>query len=106
MLLSSRDFLQKIQRSVSIVLQDESLPAAEGFLGGKVIPRETKVSVFVYGLHHDPKIYPHPENFILERFAGATDRSPYAYIPFSAGSRNCIGNGFANRNNQCLTINF
>lgn len=61
---------------------------------GKVIPKAVKATVFIYGMHNDPAVYPDPEKFIPERFSGVEARSPYAYIPFSAGSRNCIGRTF------------
>lgn len=61
---------------------------------GTRIQKDTKAVIFAYGLHHNPIVYPDPEKFDPERFAGPTNRSPYAYIPFSVGSRNCIGNLF------------
>lgn len=42
----------------------------------------------------DPKIWSNPEQFIPERFDVETSSeksNPFSYIPFSAGSRNCIG---------------
>ncbi|KAF2878641.1 hypothetical protein ILUMI_27530 [Ignelater luminosus] len=62
-----------------------------------ILPKGLTIGIFAYGLHRDPEIYPNPEHFDPERFTleKQAERSPYAYIPFSAGPRNCIGQKFA-----------
>jgi cytochrome P450 len=53
--------------------------------------------LFYYGLHHNPAVWEKPEIFSPERFLPdpTTARSQFAWIPFSAGPRKCIGDEFA-----------
>ncbi|RDW70984.1 hypothetical protein BP6252_07547 [Coleophoma cylindrospora] len=58
------------------------------------IPPGTIVGAWISQLHKDPRIWPDAESFIPERWLHAykgveVDRK--AFIPFSGGSRNCIG---------------
>ncbi|KAK5648493.1 hypothetical protein RI129_003385 [Pyrocoelia pectoralis] len=64
---------------------------------GYILPKNTKIHIHIYDLHHNPKIYPDPYKFDPERFnaVNSKHRHPFAYIPFSAGPRNCIGQRFA-----------
>jgi cytochrome P450 len=50
-----------------------------------------------YVIHHDPRWYPDPERFDPERFSDeeVAGRHPYAYFPFGAGIRGCVGSPFA-----------
>jgi len=51
----------------------------------------------IYLSHRDPKEWENPNEFIPERFdtpAGQRAYTPYAFVPFGGGLRNCIGAGF------------
>lgn len=63
------------------------------FTGGYVLPKGVTIAMLIYGMHHNPQVYPDPEEFKPERFfpENSVGRHPYAFIPFSAGPRNCIG---------------
>lgn len=63
------------------------------FLDGHKIPAGVMVQLHIYELHRDPKYFPEPEKFNPDRFLPENFKNihPFAYLPFSAGSRNCIG---------------
>lgn len=59
-------------------------------IDGKLIPKGSSVGVTPYLMGYDPKIFKDPETFFPERFlVDSINQNPYAYVPFSAGSRNC-----------------
>jgi cytochrome P450 len=71
---------------------------AEDIIDGHVIPRGAQVLVSPYALHRHPQLWAAPDRFAPElHFAPevARERSRFAYIPFSAGPRQCIGNALA-----------
>lgn len=66
--------------------------------GGYTFPKDMNIYVSPYLLRKNPEIYPEPEKFNPHRFEAerSYDKvNPFSYIPFSAGSRNCIGQKFA-----------
>jgi cytochrome P450 len=66
-------------------------------LDGRLLPAGSPVYVPVYAVHRHERLWEEPDRFDPERFrperAQARDR--YAYLPFGAGPRICIGMGFA-----------
>ena len=66
-------------------------------LGGYLVRRGSWVFLYPYVTHRDPRFFPDPLRFDPERFAAAPARPipKYAYIPFGAGPRACVGNTFA-----------
>ena len=64
------------------------------------IPSGTTILIFVYHVHRLEEFYPEPNKFIPERFDKNNHKynqkhHPFAYLPFSAGPRNCIGIRYA-----------
>ncbi|XP_030616906.1 cytochrome P450 4A11-like [Delphinapterus leucas] len=50
-------------------------------------PTGVPLSLFFYGLHHNPKVWPNPEVFDPSRFAPGSSQHSHAFLPFSGGSR-------------------
>lgn len=47
-------------------------------------------------MFRDPQYFSNPDEFNPDRFIAIDETTnPYVFIPFSAGSRNCIGQKFA-----------
>uniref|UniRef100_A0A8D1HP03 Cytochrome P450 4A11 n=1 Tax=Sus scrofa TaxID=9823 RepID=A0A8D1HP03_PIG len=65
------------------------------FPDGRSLPAGIILSLSIYGLHHNPQVWPNPEEFDPSRFAPGSARHSHAFMPFSGGSRNCIGKQFA-----------
>jgi cytochrome P450 len=66
-------------------------------LGGYLIPPRSDVLLPLYLLHRHPRFWKDPEAFSPERFAPENEaqRPRFAYMPFAAGPRHCIGETFA-----------
>ncbi|XP_053692189.1 cytochrome P450 4C1-like [Sabethes cyaneus] len=66
-------------------------------MNGTTIKSGQDFLIPIYVIHRNPEVYPDPEKFDPDRFSDMTEsnRGPYDYIPFSAGSRNCIGQRYA-----------
>jgi cytochrome P450 len=62
-------------------------------LGGFTVPAKSNVLLPLYLLHRHPQFWREPERFDPERFAPEheAERPRFAYMPFAAGPRHCIG---------------
>ncbi|KAL6443558.1 hypothetical protein ACFW04_001602 [Cataglyphis niger] len=65
--------------------------------GDYTVPGGCTVVVTTFKMHRQPHIYPNPEvfdpdNFLPEKTA---NRHYYAFVPFSAGPRSCVGRKYA-----------
>ena len=66
-------------------------------LDGVPVAAGSTVLLPVLHTHTDPRFWPDPERFDPDRFApeAKAGRHKFAYLPFSAGRRGCIGEQFA-----------
>ncbi|TAK12074.1 MAG: cytochrome P450 [Anaerolineae bacterium] len=63
-------------------------------MGGAEFPAGTNVGLSAFVSHRLPEVFSNPDKFLPERWANLSP-TPYEFIPFSAGSRMCLGAVFA-----------
>ena len=66
-------------------------------MGGYDIPAGSTIYVSLYATHRLPECWPDPERFDPDRFLPeiSARRPRFAFIPFAAGHRNCVGANLA-----------
>lgn len=71
--------------------------SAPGVLGDFVLPAGADVVFSPYVVHRDPVVYPEPARFDPGRWSAERSVSipRTAFLPFGAGTRQCIGDNFA-----------
>ncbi|XP_023243857.1 cytochrome P450 4c3-like [Centruroides sculpturatus] len=76
-------------------------------VGDYIFPAKSSLVINIYGIHHNPTVFENPEVFNPDRFLpeNCDKRHPFAFVPFSAGPRNCIGQRFAMREMKTVLSN-
>ncbi|XP_017123345.1 probable cytochrome P450 4p2 [Drosophila elegans] len=73
---------------------------------GLILPKGSQINLHVFDIHRNPKYWDSPDEFRPERFLpeNCQKRHTYAFIPFSAGQRNCIGQKYAMQEMKTLIV--
>lgn len=61
---------------------------------GYPVPANTLVYGGIYLTHHNPRLYPEPQQFNPDRFL-ERQYTPYEFLPFGGGVRRCLGEALA-----------
>jgi cytochrome P450 len=86
--------LEEVMRLYPPVWMLSRLAQEDDEVGGYPVPAGADVLICPYTLHRHPEFWDAPERFDPDRFDPdrAMSRPRYAYIPFGAGPRFCVGN--------------
>ncbi|GJJ06950.1 hypothetical protein Clacol_001146 [Clathrus columnatus] len=78
-----------------ITVEDSMLPTLRpnGSIEQVFVPANTEIRLDTVGTHYNPRYWPDPMAFKPSRFMEDYNRD--AFVPFSVGSRACIGRGFS-----------
>lgn len=72
----------------------------------RIVPKNSVVMIPINRICRNPDVFEDPDTFKPERFQienQSTEKfNPFAFIPFSAGPRNCVGQKFAMHEIKCI----
>lgn len=93
----TRQVLEETMRLYPPVPTFDRVALGPDEVAGETIRKGTVVIVSPFALHRHETLWDEPERFDPARFApeAVKARHRFAYIPFNAGPRSCIGSGFA-----------
>ncbi len=92
-----RQVVDETLRLRSPVAMNARTAVADDDLMGFRVNAGDVVMPFFYAVHRHPEFWKDPEKFDPDRFTADQNRArdPWTYLPFAAGSRQCIGNMFS-----------
>lgn len=91
-------FLDEVQRLSTLVpLSVEHRVSEDTELNGFTISSKAIIFINLYGVHHDPHLFPDPDVFDPARFLDESGdyKASEFLIPFSVGRRSCLGEALA-----------
>lgn len=91
----ARQVIEETMRLYPVAWLVRRQAIADDRLGGYVLPARAEVYVPIYFIQRNPALWPAPDEFQPDRFAGEEAPARLAMLPFSAGPRNCIGDHFS-----------
>jgi cytochrome P450 len=90
---------------VSSYYEDTAVPLGE--TGREVVlPKGAYIVMGLQWIQRNEDHWQNPDQFDPERFTNFDPQIPFSYMPFSAGSRNCIGQRFAILEMKYIIANF
>ncbi|CAG2115705.1 unnamed protein product [Medioppia subpectinata] len=92
--LNSLKYLNAVIMETQRLFPAATVPNEDYVLNGTgiTIKKDNIVHIPTYAMHRDPEYFADPDHFKPERFlAENIAHHPYAYLPFGAGPRNCVG---------------
>lgn len=101
-------FLQEVIRLYPPPAYIARLNNFEEVLGDVCVPAKTPLDICPFILHRHPKYWNEPLSFKPERWLNVSEaeveRRRFAFVPFSAGGRGCIGQRFATAEAQLVIV--